>query len=201
MGRLRIAIVGLVTVFTLVGCAGSNGSTTDPDGPASNLTLLPTGIGIFDVGLPADEVIEGVSAQVGGPDADSADRDDSIPIPDCGIPDVRIVSWGSLILVFAGDAPEAAFVTWSYGFDPRTGNSEDLRQLGLVTDTGVGLGTLRPDVERIYGSRLDVVDDTVIDLASFAIDGDESEHLGGRFPTTDPNAPVQYLERVPTCTF
>lgn len=201
MGRIRIEFAAAASAFLLAACVGSTGPATSASEPPPDLTLLPTGLGTFDIGQPADEVIDGVSAEIGGPDADSADRDDSIPLPDCGVPEVRIVSWGSLVLVFAGTTPEAPFFTWSYGFDPVTGNAEDLRGLGLVTDVGVGLGTPRPEVERIYRSEIDVVDDTVIDIASFTIDGDEAEHLAGRFPTTDPDEELQYLERVPACTF
>ena len=122
-------------------------------------------------------------------------------LPDCGFPGVRVVTWGSLVLVFEGEDPDARFYSWSYGFDPVTGNAEDLRQLGLVTDRGVGPGTPRPEVERIYRGRLAIEDDTTIDVATFTIDGDEEEHLGGRFPTTDPDASLQFLERVPGCTF
>lgn len=195
--RIALAIAALVAVSACSGNTDGDGATRPPP----DLTLLPTGLGTFDVGLPAQQVIDGVSAQVGGWDADSADRDDTIPLPDCGFDDVRIVTWGTLVLVFDGEGPDDPFFTWSYGFDPVTGNAEDLRRLGLVTAEGVGPGTSRPEIERVYRGRLDIVDDTVIDVASFTIDGDEAEHLAGRFPTTAPGEALQYLERVPACTF
>ncbi len=192
---IALAVLGLVSACTADDVADT------PRPPPPDLTLLPTGLGSYDVGLPAQQVIDGISAEIGGWDADSADRDDTIPIPDCGFDDVRIVTWGNLVLVFAGEGQDDPFFTWSYGFDPVTGNAEDIRRLGLVTDLGVGLGTPRPDVERIYRGRLAIDDDEVIDVAAFTIDGDEEEHLAGLFPTTAPAASLQYLERVPACTF
>lgn len=192
---LTIAVVALVSACS----ADPDGDTSAP--PPPDLTLLPTGLGTFDVGLPAQQVIDGISAQIGGWDADSADRDDTLPLPNCGFDDVRIVTWGNLVLVFAGEGPDDPFFTWSYGFDPVTGSAEDIRALGLVTAEGIGLATPRPEVERAYRGRIDIVDDTTIDVATFTIDGDEQEHLAGRFPTTAPDEALQYLERVPACAF
>jgi hypothetical protein len=200
MDRRSIAVLVAITAL-LAGCANPADPTSTTVRPPPDLTLLPTGIGRYDVGQPADEVIEGVSGEIGGPDADSTEQDGALTLPECGIPDVRVVTWGSLVLVFAGEGPDAPLFTWSYGFDPVTGNAEDLRRLGLVTDRGVGPGTPRPEVERIYRGQLAIEDDTTIDVATFTIDGDEAEHLAGRFPTTDPDAVLQFLERVPGCTF
>lgn len=202
MERMRSVSTAVLLVALIVGgCAGSSDEPPSVAGPVSDLTLRSDGLGSYDVGTPATEVIEGISAEIGGWDADSADRDDTIPLPDCGLAEVRIVTWGTLVAVFDGIGPDDPFFTWSYGFDPVTGNAGDPRDLRLVTDRGVGLGTPRPDVERIYRGRIAVTDDTAIDVATFTIDGDEEEHLAGRFPTTDPDELLQYLERVPACTF
>lgn len=162
--------------------------------------LRASGIGSYDVGTPAERVIEGVSSEIGGPDADSTESDSSIIVPDCGVTAVRLVSWGNLVLFFSGEEPDSPFLTWSYGFDPVTASADDLRQLGLVTDEGIGLGSARPDVERAYAGRILIQDDALIDVSTFTIDGDEAEHITGRFPTTDPDDAVQYLERVPGCS-
>ena len=201
MGHRRILLVLVVLAIGIGACSSTDEDPGTVTLPPPDLTLLPTGLGRYDVGQPADEVIDGISAVIGGPDADSSERDDTIPLPDCGIPEVRIVTWGNLVLVFDGDDADDRFVTWSYGFDPVTGNAEDIRRLGLVTDRGVGLGTPRPEVERVYRGRIAIDDDEIIDVATFAIDRDEAEHLAGRFPTTDPEATLQYLERIPGCVF
>ena len=98
-------------------------------------------------------VIDGVSSQIGGWDADSAEEDSSLLLPDCGVPSVRLMSWGNLVLIFAGEEDDSAFLTWSYGFDPVTGNSEDLRKLGLRTAEDVGLGTPRSDLRSIHSRK------------------------------------------------
>ena len=197
----RVLAPVILSAIVMSGCAGADDAPGSTAGPMSDLTLRIDGIGSYAVGMPAAQVIEGISAEIGGWDADSADRDDTIPLPDCGLPQVRIVTWGTLVAVFDGTGSEDPFFTWSYGFDPVTGNAGDPRELRLVTDRGVGLGTPRPDVERIYRGRIDVVDDDTIDVTTFTIDGDEAEHLAGRFPSTDPDELLQYLERVPACTF
>ncbi len=202
MGRRTTARVFLLacTVF-ISACSSGDGPNTAPSPPSpTGLVLRASGIGSYDVGMPADRVIEGMSSEIGGPDADSTETGSSVIVPDCGVASVRLVSWGNLVLFFSGEEPDSPFLTWSYGFDPVTGNADDLRQLGLVTDVGIGLGSPRAEVERAYLGRILIQDDDLVDVSTFTIDGDEAEHLTGGFPTTDPDDAVQYLERAPACS-
>ncbi len=202
MGHRTTGIASLLVCITLIGgCSSGDGTdTAQPPNSPPGLVLTASGIGPYDVGMPAERVIDGISSEIGGPDADSTESDSSVIVPDCGVGTVRLVSWGNLIILFAGEEPDSPFLTWSYGFDPVTASADDLRRLGLVTEEGIGLGSPRPDVERAYRGRILIQDDTVINVSTFTIDGDEEEHLTGRFPTTDPDDTVQYLERAPGCS-
>ena len=64
-------IVFFLLLLAVVG-ACSDGDTS-PQGGVSELVLAPDGIGRYAIGQPADEVISGVSATIGGADADSSD--------------------------------------------------------------------------------------------------------------------------------
>lgn len=202
MGQRTTGIAFLLVCTAFIGaCSSGDGPSSSPaPPPPPGLALRASGIGSYDVGLPAELVIEGISSQIGGSDADSTEPDSSVIVPDCGVASVRLVSWGNLVLFFSGEEPDSPFLTWSYGFDPVTASADDVRRLGLVTDEGIGLGSPRADVERAYRGRIVILDDTLIDVSTFTIDGDEAEHLTGRFPTTDPDEAVQYLERAPACS-
>ncbi|HSJ72178.1 MAG TPA: hypothetical protein VLA29_11105 [Acidimicrobiia bacterium] len=202
MGRRNLGIAILLACAVLLGaCSPGGGPNTAPTPTTPpTLVLRASGIGAYDVGMPAERVIEGISSEIGGSDADSTESDSSVIVPDCGVASVRLVSWGNLVLFFSGEEPDSPFLTWSYGFDPMTASADDLRQLGLVTDEGISLGSSRADVERAYRGRIMIQDDEVIDIATFTIDGDEAEHITGHFPTTDPDDTVQYLERAPGCS-
>lgn len=152
------------------------------------------------VGQPADEVIDGLSASIGGSDADSDDPDTSLQVPDCGEPGTRVVSWGNLVLFFVDRFGTSVFQTWSYGFDPVTGNATDIRRLGLVTEESIGLGSSRDELSDAYRSRLVIDEDVALDLATFTIDELNQEHLAGRLTSVDPDATLQFLERRPACT-
>lgn len=199
---MTVRIIVVAIVVSVAGSACSTGGGSDATNPSSTsgLVLRPSGIGPFEVGDDAEEVIDGISSRIGGPDADSAEPNSPVEAPACDEGPARLVSWGSLALVFVGEGEDARFLTWSYGFDPLTGGADDRRGLGLTTAEGVGLGTPRPELERVYRGRIVVDDDPSIDIATFAIDADEAEHLEGRLPTTEPDAAVQLLQRVPACT-
>lgn len=188
---LATAAIGLA----VSGC----GAAAVEEGPPTEFVLRPDGIGPYVIGQPADEVIEGLSASIGGPSGDTDEPDSPAPVPDCGVNDVRAVSWGSLVLIFADRLGSPVFATWSYGFDPITGDAGDSRSLGLVTEEGIGLGSLRDEVMEAFGLRVQFDDDTAIDLSTFTVDEGAPEHLAGRMESTDPNARVQFLERVPGC--
>lgn len=195
--RRIVAILATVAMFSaLGGCASDDGSDT---GSSVGLELHPEGVGPYELGDPAQFVIDGVSSLIGGWDGDSAEEGGPLPHAICGDQVVRQVSWGNLVLFF-GLPEDGTFVSWAYGFDPILGNGEDERGLGLRTTEGLGLGTVRADAERLYGERIDITDEPTIDLAAFAIDPDDADHMGGVFDAAaDPDAEVMSIEHAPRC--
>jgi hypothetical protein len=200
------AVMGWATMLVLVG--GCAPTATTPDvvsattiGGATpgSLVLKSDGIGPYRLGDPAESVIEGISSDIGGWDADSAEANSTLPVPSCDGRDTRIVSWGNLVLMFAGPVEDQVFVDWVYGFDPVRGDPENVRGIDLYTEDGIGLGSRRPDVTLVLGSRVVIVDDPAIDVASFTIDGDDEDHITGLFTSVDPDAPVQTLAHAPGC--
>ena len=145
--------------------------------------------------------MSGRVGRIGGTDADSRDPDSAVAVPDCGGTDTWIASWGTLVLSFTTRVGDPVFASWSYGFDPITGDAGDTRNLGLVTGEGIGLGSSREDLLDAYGPRVAINDDPALDLSTFTIDASEAEHLAGRLSTTDAEASVQLLERRPACEF
>lgn len=194
--RTPIRIVLMVLLVVVASCDASDDGSA---GAASELVLAPDGIGRYTVGQPADEVIAGMSANIGGPDADSMDDNTPLQVTDCGSTQTRLVSWGNLVLFFVDRDGTSVFATWSYGFDPVTGNAEDVRRLGLTTEAGIGLGSSRTELVSAYGSTVTFSQDAQLDLETFAIDQAAEEHLSGRLTSLDPDAMVQLLERQPGC--
>ena len=194
--RTRIPLVFLLLLAVVGACSDGD---TSPQGGASELVLAPDGIGRYAIGQPADEVISGVSATIGGADADSSDDNTPLQIPDCALPVTRLVSWGNLVLFFAARSGTSIFTTWSYGFDPVTGNADDIRGLGLTTAEGIGLGSPRADLDAAYGSAISYSPDIELELETFTIDESASEYLSGRLSSLAPDATVQLLERQPGC--
>lgn len=166
--------------------------------PASDLALLVDGLGAFEFGDPADLVIEGVTATVGGWDADSQDSDVGTT-PQCATGSARLVLWGSLVLTFVEQDGTDIFTGWTYGFDPLTGNSDDNRHLGLTTPEGIGLGSQRHDLVDAYGSNVSIVDDAELDTATFEVTSPGSTQLAGKLDATDSTGSVDFLETTPSC--
>ncbi len=170
-------------------------SVPSPD----DLTLEADGIGPFRLGDEAVVVIEGISAIIGGWDVDSADEVAGVQLPGCAGVTPRIVAWGSLALIFTPDAGRGVFTSWSYGFDPLTGNSVDLRRLGLATAADIGLGSTRSELTDAYGDAVSIVDQPSIDSAVFTIDGDATPHLSGKLDAAGPDGLVDLIQTEPTC--
>lgn len=194
--RTRILLV-LAALLGVVAACSSADNTSDRS--ASELDLQPDGIGRYTVGQPADEVIAGISTQIGGPDGDSIDSDTLLQVPDCGSPGTRVVSWGNLVLFFVDRNGSSVFATWSYGFDPITGNAQDARGLDLTTPDGIGLGSTRDDLTAAYGHSVDFSPDIDLDLETFSINASRDEYLSGRLTSLESDATVQFLERQPAC--
>lgn len=203
MSARAIAISLFVVLATfVVGCSASEPGPDVPTSraPSNDLVLRPDGVGPFRVGDDAESVIEGISAEIGGWSIDSSEGLSTIPLPRCPGESTRLVAWDNLVLLFSGPEGATTLHSWTYGFDPVTGNTEDARQLGLRTDDGIGLGTLRTEVEAVLGPRVTIVDDPTIDVATFTIDGADAFHVSGRFPDLDAVAGVQTLSSEPGCS-
>jgi hypothetical protein len=174
-------------------------STTAVGSPASDLVLLDNGLGPFRFGDSSAAVIEGVTATVGGWNADSSDNDAIVP-PSCDPATVRVVSWGSLVLVFTTRDGTEVFTGWSYGFDPLTGDSFDSRALGLTTPEGVGLDTGREFLIEVYGSAVSIIDDKLLDTARFTVAGADRVQLKGKLDGAGAGGTVDFLESTPGLT-
>jgi hypothetical protein len=205
MHLLRSTILLLSTLaMALSACSITQQETleatlaTAAGSPASDLVLLDNGLGPFQFGDSSAAVIEGVTATVGGWDADSSDND-AIDPPSCEPAMVRVVSWGSLVLVFTTRGGTEVFTSWSYGFDPLTGDSFDNRALGLTTPEGVGLGTDRASLIDVYGSAVSIVEDTVLDTATFKVAEIDQTLLEGKLDRAGAGGMVDFLETTPSC--
>ena len=205
---LSTALIRTVIALALVaaGCSISRldvqESTTVAPSPTPSpidLTLAGDGIGPFLLGDEAVLVIEGISAIIGGWDVDSADDVSGVQLPDCTGTNPRLVAWGSLALLFTLDGDRETFTSWTYGFDPLTGSSQDLRRLGLVTAAGIGLGSTRSELTNAYGGAVSLTDKPSIDSAVFTIDGDTTPHLSGKLDAAGPTGIVDLIQTEPMC--
>lgn len=195
---LTVLIVGLSACSVSVQSPSDPTTTLALGSPASDLVLLDDGLGPFIFGDSSAAVIEGVTATIGGWNADSSNNDVTTARV-CVQGQPRIVSWGSLVLTFVEEGGVESFSGWSYGFDPLTGDSEDQRHLGLNTPEGIELGSTRTDLIDVYGSTVSIADDVTLDTASFIVSGGGSTHLAGKLDTAGPGGVVDFLETSPTC--
>ncbi|MFV2000248.1 MAG: hypothetical protein ACC654_07785 [Acidimicrobiia bacterium] len=166
---------------------------------ADELTLHAEGIGPYEVGDEAEFVIESITNTIGGWDADSSEDGSPVQLPECKTDSSRVVSWGSLALVFVRGYARETFVSWSFGFDPVSGNSDDLRGLDLRTEAGVGLGTTRQELEDAYGTGLEIIDQPDIASATFTVDKPQEPHLSGKLDSSGPQGVVDLIQIEPTC--
>jgi hypothetical protein len=164
------------------------------------MSLTPTGIGRVDFGTAPEATIETFSALIGGRDEDYEWTAQPI-FGDCPGVLIRGVTWGSLVALFTDDGEgNQEFFAWTYGYDPVTGTSGvDLRQLGLRTLEGAGLGSTRAELESIYGTRLVETEDASIEVWGFAVDVDQTQYLRGIFSGPEDDAVVVLIESAPGC--
>jgi hypothetical protein len=166
--------------------------------PSAELVLLDDGLEPFRFGDIAEAVVEGVTATIGGWNADSASNDAITP-PVCEDGQTHSVSWGSLVLSFVERDGVDTFTHWAYGFDPLTANSDDNRQLGLTTPEGIGLGSVRNDLLRAYGSAVSITDDTELNTAAFMVSGNAETYIVGKLNIAGSSGTVDFLETTPSC--
>ena len=166
--------------------------------PSVELVLLDDGLGPFRFGDIAEAVVEGVTATIGGWNADSG-TNDAITPPVCEDRQSHSVAWGSLVLSFVERDGVDTFINWAYGFDPMTGNSDDNRHLGLTTPEGIGLGSVRNDLVRTYGPNVSITDDTELNTAVFMVSGNAETHIAGKLNSAGPSGTIDFLETTPDC--
>lgn len=187
---LTSAFVALAVVATA--CASGDGSTGLVGDPS--FTLSTEGIGDFIPGDPYELVAFELEERFGGSDVDSFEETTDVFVPACEGDVTRLVSWGNLIVLFTGTRDDLRLATWTYGFDPITGSSEDVRQLNLRTDRGIGLGATRDEIVAAYGDAAVFTPSEEIGGELLRIEGPGGTALVGR---TDPD--LVLLELVPTC--
>lgn len=158
------------------------------------IVLTERGIGSFEVGDPFEVVSDSLIQLFGGPDADSDLPTSTVYVPSCGGTVDRLQSWGNFIVMFTGEEDDLRLASWTYGFDPVTGSGDDIRNLGLTTDEGIGLGSSRREVERAYGGDASFTDAPELQSVLVTLGNESSTHISGRL---EPD--VVLLELEPTC--
>ena len=193
MSRKNVTVT-LVAAVCLVaaGCSSGDGSTGIVGEPT--FTLTADGIGDFVVGDPFDQVSTDLEARFGGTDVDSFEETTEVFVPSCDGDVTRLLSWGNFIVLFTGDADDLRLATWTYGFDPITGSSEDIRQLNLKTTAGIGLGATRQEIERAYGSDATFTASEAAGGEYLEISDSGEAQLVGRL-----SPDLTLLELAPTC--
>lgn len=181
----------------------STTTTTPARPPPPELTLTPNGIGPLSFGSNPEDVLAAVTEQFGAPNSDVVHRDLETPYGRCPTTVLRAAAWGSLVLLF-GEKPgmpsEMVLFAWSYGFDPERGEGGvDTRNLNLTTPEGAGLGTTRSDLRDLYGMRLEEMEDTSIEVWSFAIGLPADRWIRGLLDGPGDDAPVVLIESAPGC--
>ncbi len=194
-------LAGACSISQPVVTAEPSTTTSLPSGPtpSTDLTLTSDAIGPFAIGDDAETVIAGIAAAIGGWDADSREDASTVAAPECPSGAARVVSWGSLALVFIADVDGERLASWSYGFDPVTANSVDLRNSNLRTREGVGLGSTRRDLVDSYGARVSVTDAYDIASATFVVDGSSDPHMVGKLDAPGDSGVVDFIAIEPTC--
>ncbi len=159
--------------------------TEPPTTPATTVTiaspaslfLRPGGLGDLPFGVAADPAIAQLSAILGPPTADSGwvAAFDS-PFGVCPGDEVRGVTWDGLLTLFAD---ETLIVSgqrhlFHYVYGP------DAKPSGLVTDSGIGLGSTVAAIRAAHPDAA-VFDDELLGTAAFAIG---TAGLGGTLTDT-----------------
>lgn len=192
--RPRTALTTLAVLLALVASACSGNGDAASTGRAEGLELTTTGLGRHTIGAPFEDVRDDIASRFGGWDVDSFEPNHNVHVPDCGGPITRLLSWGNFIVLFSGDEEDLRFVTWTYGFNPQTGGTEDARDLNLRTNRGIGLGATMSEVEDAHGADVGFDEAPEVGGALVTIGSPSADHMSGRL---DPN--LSLLELEPTC--
>lgn len=184
--------IAIALILSVSACASSDNSSgiVAPE----SFTLSTDGIGDYIVGDPFELVSADLEARFGGTDVDSFDETTEVFVPACEGPVTRLQSWGNLIVLYTGEPDDLRFASWTYGFDPITGSSEDVRQLNLKTDKGIGLGATRQQIEAAYGSAAEFTYSEAAGGEFLTVRGPGEAGLEGRL-----GPDLVLLELAPTC--
>ncbi len=129
---------------TVIPPASSSTTSTVPTTP--EVVLDPDGLGLVAFGDPAETVVARLSAVLGPPVDDG-------PVGSCATGEAdRLVQFGELGVVLAGNGTAQRFVAWDVGLG--SGAMPALR-----TAEGVGVGSTLSDLRAAYSDRLVVVPD------------------------------------------
>ncbi|MCP3976499.1 MAG: hypothetical protein GY720_18585 [bacterium] len=203
----RGLLAGLTLSVALAACGGGGAAT--PTRQLATPTLSATAIGAVDIGQPPGAAIDEITAIFGSPDEDSSwiDADSSL-YGECPGVQLRVVGWGSLYLYFLADEPitpdnenaASRFYTFSYGYDfSRNEGATDPRDLNLVTETGIGLGSTRAELRTAHGGSLTETYDEEADTWTWSIDEPSGTFIAGLLSGPEDDATVVLMERVPSC--
>jgi hypothetical protein len=158
------------------------------------LELTTTGLGRHSIGAPFEDVRDDIASRFGGWDVDSFEPNHGVHVPDCGGPTTRLLSWGNFIVLFSGSEDDLRLASWTYGFNPLTGSPEDVRNLNLRTNKGIGLGASAKSIEDAHGADVRFDEAPALESVLVTIGSPSGDHMSGRI-----EAGLTLLELEPTC--
>jgi hypothetical protein len=184
-------LVTLALVLSSVACSSDDGSTGIVE---TDFRLTSSGFGDFVVGDPYELVSADLNRRFGGADVDSFDATTEVFVPQCRGQITRLESWGNFIVLYTGTTDDLGLATWTYGFDPVTGSSNDTRGLELRTDADIGLGATRDEIIAAYGAEVSFSFSEALGGETVTIGDTDRSHLVGTV-----REGLILLELAPTC--
>ncbi len=115
--------------------------------PVNELTMTSSDIGVLDFGDDGDLVLGQLAATFGAPTQDTGFIIGTGAFGECPGDSIRVVQWGPLNVVIAGDATANAFV--SYRMDLSYGNLTSPTR-DIATLSGLRVGDFVSQLEEIY---------------------------------------------------
>ena len=161
-------------------------STTTSSTTTSTTTALPPivlsgdGFGLVSFGEEANAAIEALTATLGAPDDDSGWIPSFSGFGTCPGEQVRGLRWKTLWVLMTDGATE-----WRNDGTPHLFSYLDSvfygdgQSLGLSTADGIGLGDSLSDLRTVYGDRVQVTFDELVDGFLYTIEVPSPGNLGG----------------------
>ncbi len=193
---LVICVTALSGGCTITDAEPAETTAPPPAAPLVEFLLEPGGLGELRFGAPPEDAIAELTPVVGAPDGDTSWIDGASSVYGRCPSEVRAVSWGSLVLLFAR---EGGLFAYSYGFDfDEAIAGSDPRSLQLATASGVGLGSTVAELMEAE-RHVTITGDEAIDVWSFAIDDAAEPHLRGLVGGPEPTDQVVLIETSTMC--